>query len=87
MSLEDPYVSPTADHLGHLELHLNDADGTPGGMSSRGEVRLMAADGSVIDVRSGNPSNFMPAAWKTKAKQVLDELRAEVATKLGVSGS
>ena len=87
MSLEDPYVAPVADHLGHLELHLNDRDGTPGGMSGQGDVRLVTANGTVIELRRGNPSDFMPAAWKVKVKQVLDELRAEVATKLGVSGS
>ncbi len=85
--LETPYTAPVPNKLGSLSLVLSDANGTVGGMSGKGEVRLMDASGNVIEVRQGDPSNFMPAAWKSKVKDVLDELRAEVAIKLGVSAS
>ena len=85
--LSDPYVAPVADHLGYIQLTLDDRDGTVGGMSARGEVRIMSAAGDEVVSRHGDPEVFMSAAWQAKVKAVLDELRAEVATKLNVSAS
>ena len=82
MSLTDSYVPKTAAAIGKIELVLNDEDGTPAGMSSRGQADVKAADGTVIETRRGDPQQFIPQAWKLKLKQVLDELRAEVAQRL-----
>ena len=82
MDLTSKYVPKVATAIGKIELVLNDEDGTPARMSARGMVVIQASDGAVVDARYGDPQAFMSAAWKLKLKQVLDELRAEVATRL-----
>ena len=82
MSLSDKHVAKPAASIGHIELVLNDLDGAAPNMSARGMAVVKAADGTILDTRYGDPQAFMPAAWKQKVKVVLDELRAEVATRL-----
>lgn len=82
MALDDTYTPPVKDRIGAIELSLVDNNGTVGGMSSAGTLRILDAGGNVIAIRHGDPKDFMPLAWQQKVKTVLDELRAAVTARI-----
>ena len=78
MHLEDPYIAPTADHVGHVTLTVVDMDGVEANITVRADVRLMDAEWNQVAVRTGLP-DFMPSDWQARAIALIQEFRVAVA--------
>jgi hypothetical protein len=79
MHLQDPYVSPTADHVGHVTLTLNAPDATESRITVRAEIRLMDADWNQVATRTGDPRHFMSEDWQARAIALIQEFRVATA--------
>ena len=86
MHLEDPYVAPTADHLGNVTFTLNDLDGTEPNITVRAEIRIMDADWNQVATRSGVP-HYMPADWQARAIALIQEFRVATADLQGLAAA
>ena len=80
MHLQDPYVSPTADHVGHVTLTLDAPDATESRITVRAEIRLMDADWNQVATRTGDP-HYMPADWQARAIALIQEFRGDYFTR------
>ena len=86
MHLEDPYVAPTADHIGHVSLRLDVHDGTDAKITVRAEIRLMDADWNQVATRTGDP-HYMPEEWQARAIALIQELRVATAEIQGLAAA
>ena len=96
MHLEDPYVPNIADHLGYVNITIDDHvsssapsdthGGTEPRTTVRAEIRIMDADGNQVATRTGVP-HYMPAEWQARAIALIQELRVATAEIQGLAAA
>ena len=89
MHLEDPYVPNIADHLGYVNITIDDHvsssapsdthGGTEPRTTVRAEIRLMDADGNQGATRRGDPHYMPEDDWQERAIALSQEFRAATA--------
>ena len=96
MHLEDPYVPNIADHLGYVNITIDDHvsssapsdthGGTEPRTTVRAEIRIMDADGNQVATRRGDP-HYMPEDWQERAIALIQEFRVATADLQGLAAA